>query len=765
MPSQYGASAGPARVRPLSITAQRAVLLGTALLAALACVLAIMLVSANPWLGLRLQADGAAVRVASVVVGGPAQQAGVTPGMTVLELRIPRPASASVQHTLAAEAGDLIEDPDALNSYAAWAQFYQRQGVLSQLLVSNKLELRLRGAHGEDEGWVALPSQPERPVRTLPLAFWYQLMVGVFCLFVAGWLVSVYALRPATWSAVVGGLGAMLFCASAAVMSGREWALPPGLFHTLSVAQHSGAVAGLLGGAGIVSFFPRHLDEGRAAVYVAVVAFFMLWLVAVALWWMPSPDWGHRAMLLALACVVLVQALRQRRAADKHSGQRSLMLAMALPVVLGGAAFAVLQEGLALLRIKPPLPQSWMLGMMLISFIGVPLTVRRLSQFDLDEWVTHVLLAWASGVGVLAVYQILLAYRWMGENEAMAAAVVGCSVVYVPLYAWLWERFSHRRESATQLMTSEILALGLAQPADRLEHWRRLFGQLFHMRHMHALDAADRSADDGRVSIVAGGKGLRVPAVAGMPPVLLWRRNGGQRAFSRVDRRLTQRLLELVASIAHAQDAYGRGAAEERQRIADDLHDDLGATLLTLVHASEAVGAPAKVSVLARDALQEMRLSVRNMKAQPALATELLADWRAETVNRLAAAGIGVSWHSSAPPEPMVLNTRLTMQLTRVLREVISNIIRHSGGARCRVHVALTRSELVMEVEDNGRGFDPQQAAAGSGQGLINIERRVRRLGGSHRFVRVAGSGMRLSVRVPTDIAPAGQPPHPAPMR
>lgn len=151
---------------------------------------------------------------------------------------------------------------------------------------------------------------------------------------------------------------------------------------------------------------------------------------------------------------------------------------------------------------------------MLLSFIGVPLTVRRLSQFDLDEWVTHVLLAWASGVSVLAVYPILLAYRWMGENEAMAA-VVGCSVVYVPLYAWLWERFSHRRERATQLMTSEILALGLAQPADRLEHWRRLFGQLFHMRRVHALDAADHSADDGRVSIVAGGKGLRVPAVAG----------------------------------------------------------------------------------------------------------------------------------------------------------------------------------------------------------------------------------------------------------
>ncbi len=70
---------------------------------------------------------------------------------------------------------------------------------------------------------------------------------------------------------------------------------------------------------------------------------------------------------------------------------------------------------------------------------------------------------------------------------------------------------------------------------------------------------------------------------------------------------------------------------KERKRIAGDLHDDLGAKLLTIVHTSESE----RISTLAREALEEMRLSVRGLTGKAVRLADALADWRAEIVSRL----------------------------------------------------------------------------------------------------------------------------------
>ena len=73
----------------------------------------------------------------------------------------------------------------------------------------------------------------------------------------------------------------------------------------------------------------------------------------------------------------------------------------------------------------------------------------------------------------------------------------------------------------------------------------------------------------------------------------------------------------------------------ERKRIAADLHDDLGAKLLTIVHTSESE----RISTLAREALEEMRLSVRGLTGKPVHLIDALGDWRAEVVSRLRSSG------------------------------------------------------------------------------------------------------------------------------
>jgi signal transduction histidine kinase len=220
-----------------------------------------------------------------------------------------------------------------------------------------------------------------------------------------------------------------------------------------------------------------------------------------------------------------------------------------------------------------------------------------------------------------------------------------------------------------------------------------------------------------------------------------------------LNEQLEQRVLEKSREIERswqqiAQLRSTRAAEEERRRIAADLHDDLGAQLLSIVRASQRGGHPDRIAGMARHALDEMRLSVRGLTGTATALDDLLADWRSETVTRLTEAGLQVQWDADEPPQHLAVPARMQVQLTRVLREAISNAIRHSGATRVRVSVRLAGT-LRLEVEDDGCGLPAPEQSARHGHGLANIERRLRALGGAHRYESPEHGGTRLVAEVP----------------
>lgn len=184
----------------------------------------------------------------------------------------------------------------------------------------------------------------------------------------------------------------------------------------------------------------------------------------------------------------------------------------------------------------------------------------------------------------------------------------------------------------------------------------------------------------------------------------------------------------------------------------------ISAKLLTIAQCSQApVEDPFGVSRLARQALDDMRLSVRGLTTEAALVSDALADWRAEAVQRLADAGMEVEWLADDPQPGQVLPSRLHVQLTRVLREAVSNVIRHSGATRCRASARLPVPHapnpcLVLSVEDDGQGLPPG-SLPGHGLCMPNMERRARKLGGTHRFECSELGGLKVKVTVPMGAA------------
>jgi signal transduction histidine kinase len=218
-------------------------------------------------------------------------------------------------------------------------------------------------------------------------------------------------------------------------------------------------------------------------------------------------------------------------------------------------------------------------------------------------------------------------------------------------------------------------------------------------------------------------------------------------------------LADLTAAQAQVEAlSRDRGAADERERLARDIHDTLAQTLAGLVIFAERAGRQSRdgeadaaattiatVEQVARDALAEARALVARTAAVPsepafAAAVERLVD-------RFRAHGGAVISLDVGAVEGS-LDREAQVVLLRCLQEGLSNVAKHAAAGRVVVRVVVDpdgASHLI--VSDDGRGFDPRTAAAGFG--LEGMRERVALAGGSFEVTSAPGRGTALRVGLP----------------
>jgi signal transduction histidine kinase len=189
-----------------------------------------------------------------------------------------------------------------------------------------------------------------------------------------------------------------------------------------------------------------------------------------------------------------------------------------------------------------------------------------------------------------------------------------------------------------------------------------------------------------------------------------------------------------------------RSRAEERLRIARDLHDSIGhqvtALTLDLEVASHLAQGPiiehvTRSKTLAREILAEMRAVVSALRDESAnLPLEL---------TRLA---------GSIPTLPVELDlgtglddvpAAVAIVAGRLVQEALTNAARHAGASRAGVVVRIDGGELLLEVRDDGKGSD----VVSPGNGLLGMRERVAAVGGSVDWSTASGSGFVVRARIP----------------
>jgi signal transduction histidine kinase len=223
--------------------------------------------------------------------------------------------------------------------------------------------------------------------------------------------------------------------------------------------------------------------------------------------------------------------------------------------------------------------------------------------------------------------------------------------------------------------------------------------------------------------------------------LLLRHAQRGQRLFTPDDARLADRMVDQLRRAQAYDRAVERGRSEERQRIAQDLHDDIGARLLTLMYQAQTP----EMEDYIRHTLQDLKTLTRGLAAAEHRLSDAAAEWKADLGQRLAAARAELAW-SLQVDQDLRLSVVQWSGLTRVLRELVSNALFHGHATRVEVQLQLQRGRLTLTVADDGEGGDPQ--AWSHGLGLGGVRKRVKLMGGQVAWRQQQPRGIVCEVRI-----------------
>lgn len=698
-------------------------MLGVVGLCLAAIVATLVLILSQPWLGLRFgeTADGG-VTIVDVAEGGPG--AAIAPGTRLVSLR----GAGGGAVTL--EASDIIDEPDVLGTYAEVERFLRRQETLAAMLRGGEVSLDL------GNGRVEVVRPTSRPLLDLPADFWVQLLTGAGSLLICGW---VYAVRPRDWPPrlfMISGIAMVVSAHAAAIYSSRELAIDAELFRTLSALNFLGSLG--FGGTAMALFllYPKPLVRPALLLLIPAV---LVPVVLLDLFRIPENQSLLRYLPIAATMVlILAFVATQWYATRRDAAARAALRWLGLTISIGAGCFSLVIAAPALMGADPVMSQGYAFGFFLLIYLGIALGLRRYRLFAIGEWSFRVLFYGGAVFAMLTLDAGLVYLLQLGHESSLGLSLVLVAFLYLPLRDYLWRRtVARRRMPEAELFRAVVEVAFSASPAERAGRWQNLLARLF-----DPLELRPIRDPVGSVRLLNDGTEMRLPPTADGPALMLRHPFGGRSLFSPVHLGLARQITHLLAEAEVGRHAYERGATEERQRISRDLHDDVGARLLSGLHRGD-IGETRKIL---REAIADIRTIAGALAGDRLPLSSVLADLRHETAQRVEAAGLALDWplaDEALMPDVMV-DYALYRHLVSAVREVISNTLRHAKAQRIAVTIDWDNRRLRANITDDGIGL----VGKGTGNGLRNLSDRMAEIGGWIDFPPVE-QGTRVTLAIP----------------
>ncbi len=243
------------------------------------------------------------------------------------------------------------------------------------------------------------------------------------------------------------------------------------------------------------------------------------------------------------------------------------------------------------------------------------------------------------------------------------------------------------------------------------------------------------------------------------------------------DRRMYTGMVRDISERKHAEEALRQSQTElrrlaahqeqlkeqERKRIAQEIHDELGA-LLTGIKAYVSVsidraaraGLPAdpllaETADLADTAINAVRKVITDLR--PSVLDQLgvwaALEWYADQIEKRS--GLDCACSIDATALTVELDHERSTMLFRIVQEALTNAVRHAEASSVTVHAACRDGAVIVKVEDNGKGIDTERLLNRDSWGLLGMYERSRHFGGDLRITGTPGQGTQVVLRLPLE--------------
>jgi two-component system sensor histidine kinase UhpB len=270
---------------------------------------------------------------------------------------------------------------------------------------------------------------------------------------------------------------------------------------------------------------------------------------------------------------------------------------------------------------------------------------------------------------------------------------------------------------------------------------------------------------DGTYAIIVD-RGYIIPDAAGKPARLV----GGLSDIS--ERRLAERALERSRQQLRALTTrLQEGREEERANVAREIHDDLGQVLTALKLnldwlerkiEEEKNGAPlnpfldrvVESQELIEGAIDSVQRIATDLR--PALLDNLGLSEALREESRRFRERTSLPCELQLPSQPLKVSSEAAIAIFRVFQEALTNVVRHAQATQVQVSLENNDRQVILQVEDNGKGIRPEALNDPNSLGLLGMVERALALGGQVAVAPVTPQGTRVTLQIPSQRSTAG---------
>jgi signal transduction histidine kinase len=438
--------------------------------------------------------------------------------------------------------------------------------------------------------------------------------------------------------------------------------------------------------------------------------------------------------MLAIVVTVIWQVV----ATGEDPRQRAIAVWLGASVLLGAGAFIATVAAPLTFGHEPLILENYAFSFFLLIYIGLAVGLARYRLFELGGWAYQILFYVSAAILLLVMDVAIVSLLTLEPGTALGLSLFLVALAYLPARDFFWRRLSRGRRQTEASLFQNVVAAALQPGTDqRAGRWRALLKA--HFRPLELAVLADRRATT--LQIGDEGLSMTIPPVADSPALVMRYPYDGHALFSPHDLSVAEQMVVLMQHAEASRGEYDRGVSEERMRIARDIHDNIGAQLMMALHSEET----GRKDDMIRDTLADLRDVINNAENTLLPLDDMLADLRSETADRLDQHGLTLDW-SADVVDGMTLNAPMIHTIRSLVREAVSNTIKHAQARTVWVTLALDADVLDLLARDDGIGFDRDKA--NRGHGLINMASRVESLGGK---LTISGGpeGTQIKVSLP----------------